>query len=150
MVLCKLKFKSIILYHQSHVIVPRQRNNKNKKTWLLPYIARSAWLWHCDRQSHCYSINSLLCSKGKELSWIISRISWKAQKHQVNIIFPSNFWLKKDCNSHLWKVQSKNFSVIGKYHLSMDFLAQKREYFLSTSWLRKRPYLLSPKSSKQE
>ena len=56
-------------------------------------------------------------------------ISWKAQKDQVNIIFPSTFWLKKGRISHHWKVQNKNFSVISKYHISINFLAQKYHIF---------------------
>ena len=43
---------------------------------------------------------------------------------KVNIIFQSNFWLKNRI-SHLGKVQSKNFSVISKYHLSINFLVKK-------------------------
>ena len=58
-------------------------------------------------------------------------ISWKAQKGQVNIIFPSTFWLKKDSISYHQKVQNKNFSVTNKYHLSINFLTQKRQYFPS-------------------
>ena len=56
-------------------------------------------------------------------------ISWKAQKDQVNTIFPSTFWLKKDHVSHHWKVQNKNISVIIKYHLSIIFLAHKKTVF---------------------
>ena len=59
---------------------------------------------------------------------IFPGISWKAQKDQVNI-FPSTFWLKKGRISHHWKVQKKNFSVISKYHLSINFLAQKETVF---------------------
>ena len=51
-------------------------------------------------------------------------ISQKAQKDQVNIVFTSTFLLKKDQISHLQKVSNKNFSVISKYHLSINFLAQ--------------------------
>ena len=58
-------------------------------------------------------------------------ISWKAQKDQVYIIFSSTFWLKEDRISHHRKVQSKNFSLISKYHLSINFLTQKRPYFHS-------------------
>ena len=65
-------------------------------------------------------------------------ISWKAQKDQVNIIFPSTFWFKKYPISHLQKVQSENFSVISNYHFSINFLAQKR------------PHFPSPDSSKQD
>ena len=54
------------------------------------------------------------------------RISWKAQKDQVNIIFPSTFWLKKDRIFHHRKVQNKNFSVISKYHLFHQLLDSKR------------------------
>ena len=64
-------------------------------------------------------------------------ISWKTQKKQVDIIFTSSFWLKKDRILHHRKVQNKNFSVaqnknfsvISKYHLSINFLSQKRPYF---------------------
>ena len=57
------------------------------------------------------------------------RISWKAQKDQVNIIFPSTFWLKnRPCSNHR-KVQSNKFSVISKYHLSINFLTQKKIVF---------------------
>ena len=87
-------------------------------------------------------------------------IWWKAQKGQVNIIFPSTFWLKKrpyfpspksskqellsnqyissfhqlldlkkDRISHHQKVQNKNFSVISKYHLSINFLDEKKTVF---------------------
>ena len=61
-------------------------------------------------------------------------ISWKSQKDQASITFPSTFWLKKDRISHLRKVKNKNFPVISKYHPS----------------IKKRPYFLSPESSKQK
>ena len=63
-------------------------------------------------------------------------ISWKAQKQQVNIIF--SFGSKKTVFPTSEKVQNKNFSIISKYNLSINFLAQKRPYF---------PF---PKGSKQE
>ena len=47
-------------------------------------------------------------------------ISWRAQKDQVNII------------SHHRKVQNKDFSVTSKYHLSINFLTQKRPCFPSS------------------
>ena len=53
-------------------------------------------------------------------------ISWKAQKDQVSIIFPSTFWLKKRPYFPSPKSSNKNFSVISKYHLSINFLAQKK------------------------
>ena len=56
-------------------------------------------------------------------------ISWKAQKYQVNIIFPSTFDSKKNGVSHLQKVQNKNFSVINKYHILVNFLTQKKTIF---------------------
>ena len=65
-------------------------------------------------------------------------ISRKAQKGQINIIFPSTFWLKKDRISHHRIVQNKNFSVI------------KKILFLSSFCFKKRPYFPSPKNSKQE
>ena len=59
-------------------------------------------------------------------------ISWKAQKDQVNIIFSSTFWLRKDRTSHR-KVQDKNFSVTSKYHLFHLLLDSKKiPYFPST------------------
>ena len=86
------------------------------------------------------------CRSTKKLYFPGPGISWKSQKDQVNIIFTSTFWLKKDPISHHWKVQNKNFtaaqnknvSVISKYHISINFLPQKR------------PYFPSAKSSKQE
>ena len=57
-------------------------------------------------------------------------ISWKAQKDQVNIIFLSTFWLKKDRISHSWKDQNKNFSVISKYHLCIIFFDSKKAVLL--------------------
>ena len=56
-------------------------------------------------------------------------ISWKAQKDQVIIIFYQDFGSKKDRISHLRKVPNKNFSVISKYHLSTNFLAQEKTEF---------------------
>ena len=64
-------------------------------------------------------------------------IPWKALKDQVNIIFSSIFWLKKDRISHLEKVQNKNFPLISKYHLSINFSSEKTIFS-------------SPESSKQE
>ena len=52
-------------------------------------------------------------------------ISWKAQKDQVNIIFPLFFHRI----SHLRKVQNKNFSEISKYRISINILAQKKTIF---------------------
>ena len=46
-------------------------------------------------------------------------------QQSVNIIFPSTFCLKKDGISHLRKGQNKNFSIIDKYHISINFFAQK-------------------------
>ena len=83
---------------------------------------------------------------------------WKAQKGQVNIIFPSTFWLEKRpyflspksskqellCIHQISsfinfsaqkrphfpsrKSSKKDFSSISKYHISIIFLAQKRPY----------------------
>ena len=52
------------------------------------------------------------------------RISWKAQKNQVNITFSSTFWLKKDRIeiSKDRKVQDKNLSVTSKYNLFHQLL----------------------------
>ena len=73
----------------------------------------------------------------KKPSFPSPRISWKAQKDQVNITFTSTFWLKKDRIFHHRKAQNKNLSVTSKYHLSINFLPQKI------------PYFPSPKNSKQ-
>ena len=62
-------------------------------------------------------------------------ISWKAQKEQVNITFSSNFYLKKDrfsphCksqNQNFLVATNKNFSVISKYHISINFLPPKKD-----------------------
>ena len=52
-------------------------------------------------------------------------ISRKAQKYQVNIIFPSTFWKKKTIFPITKKIQNKNFLVISKYHLSSIFCLKK-------------------------
>ena len=52
-------------------------------------------------------------------------ISWKAQKDQVNIIFPSTSWLEKRPYFPSPKNSKQELSVISKYHLSINFLAQK-------------------------
>ena len=49
----------------------------------------------------------------------IPEISWKAQKVQVNIIFPSTLWIKKDRITHHQNVQNKKFAVITKCHISV-------------------------------
>ena len=67
-------------------------------------------------------------------------ISWKAKKDQVNIIFPSTFWLKKRLYSHHWKVQNKNFSLTSKYHLSISFLTQKKTVFPTTEKFKTRTF----------
>ena len=99
-----------------------------------------------------------------------SGISWKAQKDQVNIIFPSTFWLKKrsyfpspksskqelgnqyissfrqlldskkDRISHHRKVQNKNFSIISKYHLSHQVLNSKKTIFPITEKFKTRTF----------
>ena len=56
-------------------------------------------------------------------------ISQKAQKDHVNIIFSSKLLLKNDRISDHRKVQNKTFSVISKYHLSINFLAQEKTVF---------------------
>ena len=67
-------------------------------------------------------------------------ISKKAQKDHVNIIFPLTFWLKKDRISHHRKVQNKNFSVTSKYHLSINFLTQKKTVFPITEKFKTRTF----------
>ena len=85
----------------------------------------------------CFHFYRLLFALHEKPYFPGSGISWKAQKDQVNIIFASAFWLKKDRISYHRKVenknfsaaQNKNFSVISKYYLSINFLPQKRLYF---------------------
>ena len=60
--------------------------------------------------------------------------SWKTQKDQVTIIFPSTFWLKKGLYFPSPSTSQKPVNII----------------FPSTSLLKKRPYFPSPKSSKQK
>ena len=71
------------------------------------------------------------------------RISWKAQKDQVNIIFPSTFWLKKDRIFHHRKVQNKNFLVTSKYHISINLLTRKKTVFPTTEKFKTRTFQLS-------
>ena len=55
-------------------------------------------------------------------------ISWKAEKNQVNICF---FCRKKELIFHRPKFQNKTFSVISKYHLPINVLAQKTGFPIS-------------------
>ena len=65
-------------------------------------------------------------------------ISWKVQKHQVNVIYSSTFLARRrDRIFHHQKVENKNFPVISKYDLSINFLAQKRPYFPSPNISKK-------------
>ena len=51
-------------------------------------------------------------------------VSWKAQKGQVIISFPSTILAqKKNAFSIFEKFKNRNFSVISKYHLSINCLA---------------------------
>ena len=63
----------------------------------------------------------------------------KLKKTKQTSCFHQSLGSKKECISHLWKFQNKNFSVISKYHLSISFLAQKNPYFpppkSSRQWL---------------
>ena len=73
------------------------------------------------------AISRLTVALHEKPYFLSSGISWKAKKDQVNIIFPSTSWLKKDRTSHHRKVQNKNFSVISKYHLFHRLLGSKRD-----------------------
>ena len=70
-------------------------------------------------------------------SWNIIESSKTPCKYDLSI----NFLPKKDRISHHRIVQNKNFSVTSKYHVSINFLTQKRTVFPITEKL---------KSSKQE
>ena len=57
-------------------------------------------------------------------SWNIMESSKRPRKyHLSNQLFVS----KKDRIFHLWKVQNKNFSVIGKYRISINFFDSRRD-----------------------
>ena len=56
-------------------------------------------------------------------------ISWKAQKGQVSFTFPSTFCLKKRPCFPSRKFQNKNFSVVSKYYIPVNVLAQKDRIF---------------------
>ena len=74
----------------------------------------------------------------KEPYFLSPGILWKVQKYQKNINFPSTFSIKKAVFPISEKFETKTFPCWRKYHLT------------STFWIKKRPYLSSPKSSKQE
>ena len=67
-------------------------------------------------------------------------ISWKAQKNQVNIIFPLTFWIKKDHISHLRKVQNKSCLVTSKYHFFHQILGSKKTVFPSPESSEQEPF----------
>ena len=61
----------------------------------------------------------------KALSWKFP-MAWNSWK---TLSFHQIFGSKEDPTSHLWNVQNKNFSLISKYHLSINFITQKWLYF---------------------
>ena len=61
-------------------------------------------------------------------------------------IFYQLFRSKKDRISYLWKVQSKNFSVLKKHGIPW----WRKHHLTSNFWIKRRPYFPSPNSSKQE
>ena len=75
------------------------------------------------------SSNKALFTLHKKPYFLNPGISLKAQNDQLNIIFPSTFWLKKKRIPLHQKIQNKNFSVINKYHISINFLTRKKTIF---------------------
>ena len=53
---------------------------------------------------------------------------------------PSTFWLKKNLFPICEKFKTRTSSVISKYHLSINFLAQKRPYFSSLKSWKQKPF----------
>ena len=87
------------------------------------------------------AISRLTVALHEKPYFLSSGISWKAKKDQVNIIFPSTFHhqlpsfhrllgSKRDRISHYRKVHNKNISVISKYHLYINFMAQITPFFI--------------------
>ena len=75
-------------------------------------------------------------------SWNIMKI----QKYQEISIFRQLFRSKKDRISYVWKVQNKNFFVLKKHGI----LYWRKYHLKSTFWIKRMPYLPSPKSSKHD
>ena len=71
-------------------------------------------------------------------------ISWKAQKalkaQEVNVIFPSTLWLKKRSCFPSPKGSKQELSVISKYHLSINLLAQKKTVCPISKKIKARSY----------
>ena len=56
------------------------------------------------------------------------------------IYFRQLFGLRKDHIYHFWNGQNKNFSVISKYHISVNFLAQEKIVFLISEKVKTRTF----------
>ena len=69
-------------------------------------------------------------------SWIL----WKAQKDQVNIIFPLRFWLIKNCISHHQKFEYKTFPVISNTIFPSTILLKTRTAFPISKKLKTRTF----------
>ena len=129
----------ILIFYLSHLSLAF--DTKSQSHFKTPLSFVSQWFWfytRCFRSIFCQRQVRSHLSLHEKPYFPSPGISCKAKKYQVNTIFPSTFWLKKDRISHHRKVRNKNFSVTTKYHLSINVLTQKR------------PYFPSPKCSKQE
>ena len=120
-----------------------------------------------DKYIDTSEFNKLHCAKN-HISQVLD-YHRKLKKAMYISSFHQLFGCQKDRISHHRKHQNKNFSVTSKYHLSTNFLTQKKAVFSitenfntrpfqqsvniifqSTLWLKKRPYFQSPKRLKQD
>ena len=114
-----------MLIKQSYWFGSRTSKDTARKT----IFPRSWNIIESSKRPSKYHLSINFLAEKKAVFPITEKLNTRTSQQRVNIIFPSTFWLKKDRISHFRKDQNKNFSVISKYHLSSNFLAQKRPYF---------------------
>ena len=112
---------------------------------MLIYKCKSVGLKHCnDSKAFIEYSNDMDDIALHQKTYLPSPgISWKAQKYQGNIVFPSTFWIKrrphlpstKSSKQELFSNQQTWYSMLKKYNLIV-FLRTERSSFsaLKISW----------------
>ena len=121
------KFKSIAYDYSNHTA----RKTIFPRSWNIKESSKRPRKYHL-------SINFL--AEKKTIFPITEMFKARTSQQLVNIVFPSTSWLKKDRISNHRKVQNKNFPVISKYHISVNFLAPEKTVFPISEKAKARPF----------
>ena len=111
---------------------------KNSISQVLQYQRKLKW------PSKYHLFNSFLAVE-ETVFPIAKNFKTKIFQESVNAIFLLTFWFKKDLISHPRTVQNKNFSVISKYHISINFLAREKTVFFISENVKKKNFLVTSK-----